>query len=695
MGDSTEIGVDVGGTFTDVVCLKDKEIFNTKVASTPSDPAIGVMEGIRKILAISNTRHEEVQRVVHGSTVALNAILEKKGVTTGILMTKGFEDTLALGRQNRSELYNLFADSETPEFLAPRRMRAGINERIDANGNIIKPLDEEEVRTTVRKLKELFNIKAIAICYLHSYKNPIHELKTKEIVKQNFPDIEAVASCEVDPIFREYERLCLTAFDAYIRPLVCEYLGKIEQELWSSGISGRFQVIQSRGGITSANLGRERPINMVRSGPAAGVIAANFVGQMAASYIADKRTGNRNSFISVDIGGTSCDVALIREGRPLLTSEASLDKYPIRRAMIDVRSIGAGGGSIAWIDAAGGLKVGPQSAGAEPGPACYGRGGEEPTVTDASLVLGFLDPDYFAGGDIKLDVDAAYKAIEKIAKLQRMDVLNTAIGIHKIVNARMSDLIRLMSVGRGYDPRSFYLLALGGAGPIHSGILAKELSIPLCIVPAIPGVLSAFGLLVAGIEHENAKTFVTRPAKDDAMVDAVASVLRELTEKGNEQMEIDGVSLDSVKVSKSVDMRYVGQSYELEVPLAFEISNGTLSQAVKDFHAQHELIYGYSRFETPVEFVNFRIVHSYSFPLSSLEVGNLGKSIKEARKGTRNVYFGQFMMEVPVYDRRGLPVSKEGIKGPAIIEQSDSTTIIYPDQWFIVDPSGNIVVSNQ
>lgn len=694
MEDFCEIGIDVGGTFTDVVCRRGKKIFTTKVTSTPGDPAIGVFEGMKKILALSNTKHGEIQRIVHGSTVAINAILERKGVIIGVLMTKGFEDTLALGRQNRSELYNLFADPETPEFLAPRRMRIGINERIGADGNVIRPLDEEQVKTAVRKLREAYGVKAIAICYLHSYKNPSHELRTKEIIRQNFPDIEPVVSCEVDPIFREYERLCLTSFDAYIRPLVSEYLNKIEQELVSSGISARFQLIQSRGGITSANLGREKPINLVRSGPAAGVIAANFVGQSATSYM-DEQKRNRNNFITIDIGGTSCDVALIRDGSPLLTSEASLDKYPIRRAMIDVRSIGAGGGSIAWVDNAGGLRVGPQSAGAEPGPACYGRGGREPTVTDASLVLGFLDPDYFAGGYIKLDVDAAYKAIERIAKLQGLDVLATALGIHKIVNSRMSDLIRLMSVGRGYDPRNFCLLALGGAGPIHSSILAKELCIPLCIVPAIPGVLSAFGLLVADLEYENAKTFVMRLARDNTLIDRVSSVFHELTKKGDEQMERDGVSLDSVRISKSVDMRYVGQSYEIEVPLTGRICQETLSHAVKDFNTRHELTYGYSRSETTVEFVNFRTVHAYSFPTFSFKGDHFGKSIENAKKGTRKVYIGQFI-EVPVYERKELPVMiNEGIEGPAIIEQGDSTTIVNSGQRFVVDPSGNIVISNQ
>ncbi len=694
MDRSVEIGVDVGGTFTDVVLRKGAEICSAKVASTPRDPAIGIMDGIRKVLAISRTAPGEIKRVVHGSTVALNAIIERKGATIGLLMTKGFEDTLALGRQNRSELYNLFADPETPEFLAPRRLRIGINERIGADGNVIVPLDEEQVETSVRKLKELYDVKAVAICYLHSYKNPGHELRTKEIIRQAFPDLEPVASCEVDPLFREYERLCLTVFDAYIRPLVSDYLGRMEKELAVSGIEAQFQLIQSRGGITSSRMGREKPINLVRSGPAAGVIAANFVGQTAASYMVKGVGSGKKNFISIDIGGASSDVALVKEGNPLLTYEATLDKFPIRRAMIDVRSIGAWGGSIAWVDDGGGLRVGPHSSGAEPGPACYGRGGTEATVTDASLVLGFLDPDYFAGGDLKLDRDAAFKAIESIARRQGLDIVSTALGIHKIVNSKMSDLIRLMSVGRGYDPRDFHLIAVGGAGPIHCSILAAELSIPLSIVPAIPGVLSAFGLLVADIEHENAKSMVIRFAQDMATENAVRSAFQELIRRGDEQMVRDGVSLAGVAVKKSADLRYVGQSYELEIDLAGDIAPETLGQAVRNFHAQHELVYGYRRSETPLELVNLRTVHSASFPPPLFKVGNPGKSLKDARKGSRTVYFGHFV-EVPVYERKGLPALKESLPGPAIIEQHDSTTIVYPGQWFVVDPSGNIIISNR
>lgn len=682
-----EIGVDVGGTFTDAVCIKDGKLFGTKVSSTPKDPSIGVVESVVRLLKVSGSRPEDVQRLVHGCTVAINAILQKKGVTTGILMTRGFEDTLTIGRGNRSRLYDLMLDAETPEFIAPRRMRVGISERVDAQGNIVTPLDEEQVRDGVKRLKEQYNIKAIAVCYLFSFRNPSHELKTREIIKEIAPEIRVSVSCELDPIFREYERLCVTAFDAYIAPLVDAYLRKLEGNLVGLGITAPFQIIQSRGGITSAKLVREKPVNMIMSGPAGGAVAGVYVG---GSVALGADAGNiKNNFILADIGGTSCDVTLIYQGKPLLTSESRVDMYPLRTPMIDVNSIGAGGGSIAWLDAAGGLRVGPQSAGADPGPACYQRGGQEATATDASMVLGYLNPDYFAGGEIKIDVDAAFKAVERVAKRLGMDVYTAAHGIHRVLNSRVADQIRLVSVKRGYDPRDFSLLAFGGAGPVHAGILAKELSIPFCIVPGVPGLLCALGFLIADIEHENSRTFVTRLERD-GVIPGITSIFADLTARGNEQMVSDGVALRDIRVRKSADMRYMAQSYELEVPLPDEVISRSLAKAVADFHAQHEAVYGYSRPQGVVEFVNFRTVHYCSFPAPQLK-SVAGKSLESARKGTRKVYFGEFM-EVPIYERTELPVMQEAMKGPAIIEQTDSTTVVYPGQQFMVHPTGNIIL---
>ncbi|MFC2068668.1 hydantoinase/oxoprolinase family protein [Chloroflexota bacterium] len=684
-----EIGVDVGGTFTDIVCLKGKEIFVTKVNTTPKDLSKGIIEGVAKILKTANGKHEEVKRLVHGSTVAINAILQRKGVVTGILMTKGFEDMLVIGRQGRRDLYDLFAEPDTPGFIAPKRMRIGINERVDYQGNIIIPLDEKAVRTAASKLKELYSVEAIIVCYLFSFASPEHELRTREIIKQTEPDIWVSLSCEVDPIFREYERLVITAFNAYIGPIVDMYITKIENELNRINIDAKFQIMQSRGGITSAKLVREKPVNMIMSGPAAGAIGAAFVGQ---SVKADLSGDTRDNFITLDIGGTSCDVALIYQGKPMITTEANIDKYPIRRAMIGINSIGAGGGSLVWLDSAGGLKVGPQSTGANPGPACYGWGGVEPTVTDASLVLGFLNPDYFAAGEVKLDIDAAIKAIEKIAIPLGLDVFTTASGIHKVMNSKIAEQVKLVSLRRGYDPRDFYLVAFGGGGPVHTGILAKELSIPLSIIPATPGVLSAFGLLVADLEHENSRTLVARLGEGNGLVSKIASDFQQLIDTGNRQMEEDGVSLDKVRIRKSADMRYIGQSYELEITLAGNISRDSLKKAIKDFHTQHELLYGYNRLGTTVEFVNLRTVHYYSSPTKMGTVTG-GKSLEVAQKGTRRVYFEEFM-EVTLYEREKLPL-KQIIDGPAIIEQPDCTTVVYPGQQCFVGSSGNLLLKNR
>ncbi|UCF55878.1 MAG: hydantoinase/oxoprolinase family protein, partial [Deltaproteobacteria bacterium] len=389
-----KIGVDIGGTFTDVVCLKDnKALYSTKVSSTPKDLIEGIVKGVKRTQDIVKFEYNEIERFIHGTTIATNVTLEKKGATVGVLMTEGFRDVLEIGRIHRTEIYNLFIDEQTPTFLAPRKLRFEVKERIDPNGVIIQKLDEIDLIEKLMQMKERFEVESIAVCYLFSYKNPTHEVRTKEIIKDKFPEIAVSLSCEVDPTFREYERLCMTAFDAYVKPKVGRYLAELEGQLKKMGIKVGLQIMQSSGGITSPEVIREKPAVLFLSGPAGGVIGGSFAG---------RQSGIRD-VITLDMGGTSCDVSLVKNGRPLLSREGMIFIYPMRTRMVDVNTIGAGGGSIAWIDAGGGLRVGPQSAGAEPGPACYRRGGKSPTVTDASLVLGYLNPDYFAGGDIILD----------------------------------------------------------------------------------------------------------------------------------------------------------------------------------------------------------------------------------------------------------------------------------------------------
>ena len=508
-----QLGVDIGGTFTDIVALGDDgRLVLTKVPTTPKDLLQGIAEAVRRVLALAGAEAAAIARFIHGTTVATNAVLEQKGAVTGILMTEGFEDVLELGRQKRSRMYDLDIDPETPTFLAPRRRRVGIRERLDARGRVLTPLDEAQVRAAVARLRD-DGVQALAVCYLFSFLNPAHERRTCELCRELAPELAVSLSCEVDPTFREYERLCVTAFDAYLGPVVKRYLAGLAETLGGLGVRCVPLIMRSRGGIVSAAVAARQPVTLFLSGPAGGVVGAQF---------AAERSGVRD-FISLDMGGTSNDVSVVQGGRPVVASEGRIGSYPVRTPMVDVNTIGAGGGSIAWLDAAGGWRFGPLSAGAEPGPACYGRGGDRPTVTDASLLLGYLNHANFAGGSLGLDVRAAETAIGGLARRLGLEVVATAAGIHRVIDARMADQIRLMTIQRGHDPREFTLVLLGGAGPVHGVALAEELDIPDVLVPEAPGVLSAFGLLTAAIEHHHARTLPGVVAEAD--LDAVNTLL--------------------------------------------------------------------------------------------------------------------------------------------------------------------------
>ena len=672
-----QIGIDIGGTFTDIVALdRDGRLALTKVPSTPKDLLDGIAHAVRAVLAIAGAKASDVERFLHGTTVATNAVLEQKGAVTAVLTTEGFEDVLELGRQKRSRMYDLEMDPETPTFLAPRRRRVGIPERLDATGRVLVPLDEARVREAARELRAT-GVQAIAVCYLFSFVNPAHERRTRELIAEVAPEISVSLSSEVDPTFREYERLCVTAFDAYLGPVVKRYLAGLADTLRGLGIPGVPLIMRSRGGIVSAALAAREPVTLFLSGPAGGVIGAGSAAER--SGIAD--------FVSLDMGGTSNDVAVVRGGRPLLASEGSIGPYPVRTPMVDVNTIGAGGGSIAWIDAAGGLRVGPRSAGAEPGPACYGRGGDEATVTDASVVLGYLNPARFAGGAMTLDVAAAERALEAVGRRLGVDAVTAAAGIHRVVNARMADQIRLVTIKRGYDPRQFALVVLGGAGPVHGAALAAEMGMAEVLVPEAPGVLAAFGLLAAAIEHQHARTLQART--DAADLDAVNRLLDELDAAGRARMREEGVPAAEVRVAYSADMRYVGQAYELEVPVPAPITRAGMPEALAAFHAIHERVYGYARTQQPVEFVNFRAVHSYPLPRPVVRPAARGQgTLDEARVGERPAYFGRFM-PTAIYERARLPLGAR-LPGPAIVEQADTTTVIPPGVTATVDEAGNL-----
>jgi len=672
-----QIGVDIGGTFTDIVALdRTGRLALTKVPSTPKDLLEGIGAAVTQVLALAGARPADVERFIHGTTVATNAILEQKGAVTAILTTEGFEDVLELGRMKRSRMYDLAMDPEVPTFLAPRRRRLGVRERLDARGQVLVPLDEDAVRRAVQALRAQA-VQAMAICYLFSFVNPAHERRTREIVAELAPEISVSLSSDVDPTFREYERLCVTAFDAYLGPVVKRYLAGLADTLRGLGVPGVPLIMRSRGGIVSAALAAQQPVTLFLSGPAGGVIGAGF---------AAERSGVRD-FVSLDMGGTSNDVAVVRDGTPLLASEGAIGPYPVRTPMVDVNTIGAGGGSIAWIDAAGGLRVGPRSAGADPGPACYGRGGDEATVTDASVVLGYLNPARFAGGTLALDATAAERAVAAVGRRLGVDAVAVAAGIHRVVNARMADQIRLVTIKRGYDPRQFSLVVLGGAGPVHGAALAAEMGMAEVLVPEAPGVLAAFGLLAAAIEHHHARTLQART--DAADLDAVNRCLGELDAAGRGRMREESVPPDQVRVAYAADMRYVGQAYELEVPITAPVARERMPEILAAFHAVHERVYGYARTQQPVEFVNLRAVHTYPLPRPVVtQAARATGTLADARLGERRAYFGAFV-PTAIYERARLPLGAR-LAGPAIVEQNDTTTVIPPGVTALLDDAGNL-----
>jgi N-methylhydantoinase A/oxoprolinase/acetone carboxylase beta subunit len=676
------IAVDIGGTFTDVVAADAStgRYYTAKVPSTPRHLVDAVREGALRVLELAGGDTAAVERFVHGTTVGTNAVLEQKGAVTAILTTAGFEDVLELGRLKRTAMYDVFMEAETPVFLAPKRRRRGIPERIGADGAVVTPLDEDAVRAVVRELRDAHDVEAFAVCLLFSFRNPAHELRVRELVHELDSGLGVSLSSEVDPMFREYERTVVTAFDAYLRPVIERYVLELAEELRGIGITTPLQIMQSRGGITSAELVARKPVSVLLSGPAAGVIGGKVVGERAGF----------DHLITIDIGGTSADISLIASSKPLISTEGRIDRYPLRVPMVDVNTIGAGGGSVAWVDAAGGFRVGPHSAGSDPGPACYGRGGTAPTVTDASVVLGYLNPEFFAGGTLSLDRDAAHAAVAALADRLGLSVTDAAAGIHRVVNSKMADEVRLVSIRRGYDPRQFALVPLGGAGPVHGGRLAAELAIPTLLVPPVPGVLSALGLLVANVEHDHAETVAL--GADEAEPAQLEDSFARLAARVAEKMALDRVPADEVETTRTADVRYVGQSYTLEVPVAAAVDERAIADVTSAFHAAHERVYGYATPQASLELVNLRVVQSWGLPRPAL--GSAPANATGEGPGARAVFFEELgdYVETPVHRRDRLRVQDE-IVGPAIVEQTDTTLVIYPGQRATVHESGSLVIA--
>ncbi len=679
---SYRLGVDVGGTFTDLVLFDEKKkgLVLGKVPSTPSNQALGIMDGLEKIARQAGIAPSEISFFMHGTTAATNAILEGKGARTALLVTEGFRDVLQIMRQDRPKLYDFFAQRPAP--LISRELRFEVPERVLYTGEVQKTLDEKRVRSVIKRMRS-HGVEAVAVCLLHSYVNPVHELRIQTMLQEECPEIEVSISSDILPEIKEYERMSTTAINACVVPIVDKYLRDLQDRLGRIGIGKTVHVMQSNGGIMPSSQAGRKSACTVLSGPAAGVLGG--VGLA-------KQAGFEN-VVTVDMGGTSFDICLAYQGKPRYTRTSEIGGHALSIPMIDIHTIGAGGGSIAWVDGGGVLKVGPESAGADPGPACYGKGGSRPTVTDANLVLNRLNADYFLGGRMKVDAEAARKAIrEKLAKPLRMEVVEVAEGIVRVVNANMARGIRYVSVEKGYDPREFALVCFGGNGPLHAVELAEELGVPTVVVPFAPGVACAYGLLMADFRHDYVRTCVRMLS--DVRPTEINALYSEMEKRARAEMKGDEISQGDIVIHRTLDMRYHGQGYELEVPVASEkITTKELNEVEKRFHLLHKKQYGFSKEREATEMVNLRIsvlglVSKPQRPKESLRRADPVVALKERRR----VYLKGRYCDTAIYDRDKLEPGAV-VKGPAIIEQEDSTTLLFAGNSARIDAYRNLVIS--
>ncbi|MBM9462292.1 hydantoinase/oxoprolinase family protein [Aeromicrobium sp. YIM 150415] len=680
---SLRLGVDTGGTFTDVVAFDDAtgQVHVRKVSSTPDDPGRAILRGVAEILEqIGGRAIGEVSYFAHGTTVGTNALLTGNGVSTGLITTRGFRDLLELGRGRRPAMYDPQADKPAP--LVPRQARVEVTERVRHTGRIETPLDESEVRAAVRDLRDQ-GVEAVAICLLYSYVDPTHEGRIAEIVREEFPEAYVSMSSEVLPEFREYERLSTVVTNAYVGPVVYRYLAALRENLAAQGLRAVPHVTQSNGGVIPFATAEAMPVRLVLSGPSTGVVGAAQICS-AAGF---------DDIITFDMGGTSSDISLVQHGRPKVTSGMELDGRPIRSPMLDIHTVGAGGGSLGWIDSGGHLRVGPQSAGASPGPACYGEG-LEAAVTDANVVLQMLNPEYLLNGQMKIDREASVRAVRRLAEPLGLSVEETALGILRVVTANMARAIRVVSVQRGYDPRDYALVPFGGAGPLHASRLARELRMRHIVVPEIPGAQSAMGLLMTDVKTDYMRTQIMPVSAGTAS--HLDEVFTGLARRADEWFDEEDVPAEGRRLVRRLELRYAGQNFELpvEVPEEHDIVVGGVSQILDAFHAAHERVYGYRSPEAAVEVVTFRLeAHGVAPRVEMTRSEADGGGIAEAVVDTRETCFDpdRGYEPVTVYDRGRLGVGHR-IVGPAIIEQMDTTTVLLPGDVCVVDELRNLVI---
>jgi N-methylhydantoinase A len=672
------IAVDIGGTFTDLVAVDDNgQVYRSKSLTTPDDLA----RGIDDCLKHANISVAGASFFVHGSTVTINAVLERKGARTGLITTKGFRDVYEIGRGNRPEGYNLFFKRPVP--LVPRDRRLEVDERLYATGEVLTGLDENSALQSIDALKQA-RVESIAVCLLHAYANAAQEQRLGELLHERFPEAYASLSHEILREFREYERTSTTVLNAYVGPLVNRYLVSLEKMLADTGFRGTFRVMQSNGGVMSAETAKKMPVTMMESGPVAGVIAAAQLGELLGC----------RQIISFDMGGTTAKSSLIKDYLPEVTSSYYVGGYvtghPMMLPVVDIVEVGNGGGSIAWIDPAGGLKVGPQSAGAAPGPACYGKGGTEPTVTDANLIAGRIDPEYFLGSGVRLQREKAAQAImEKIGKPLNLNLEEAALGILTIANFNMSLSVRAVSVEKGYDPRDCMLVPSGGGGALHAIAIARELSVPRVIIPPMPAHFSALGMLMADLKHDYVQTFVRELSETSGSEIAAAFAL--LENSALTTLREEGAAQAQITLHRFLDMRYRGQEYTLPVPVTEDLRGLNDFSAIRArFDQLHQEHYGHSAPEEPVMMVNLRLTAlaklGNKFPAAAAPKGE-----DRGVRGKRPVIFDAKPVECPIYLRSGFQ-SGDSLVGPAVIEEVGATILVYPGDKMQMNESGHLLI---
>ena len=680
---SVRIGVDVGGTFTDIVCFDEQEgdFRLLKVPSTPDRPSTAVVEGTRRVLSQFEVPAESVGFFIHGTTVATNTILERKGAEVALLVTAGFRDVPYIMRQDRPRLYDYF--QQRPQPLIPRERRFEVPERMLYTGQVSRPLQEEPTRQLLRRLKEL-EIRDIAVCLLHSYVNPSHERALRDWIRQEIPEARVSLSSDILPEFKEFERLSTTAVNAYVMPSVGSYLQRLEEGLDSLKIPSGLHIMQSNGGIMTSETAQSHCVHMVLSGPAAGALSGLVLGRKA----------GLDHIISIDVGGTSADVAVARDGNLHFAEESEIAGQILKIPAIEINTVGAGGGSIAWVDSGGALQVGPQSAGAHPGPACYRRGGSRPTVTDANVVLGRLNASHLLGGEMAIDAELSAKAIEEgIAAPLGLELVEAAEGIVRVINAVMAKAIRRLSVEKGYDPREFTLVSFGGGGPLHAAELAADLQIPRVLVPPVPGVSSALGLITADFRHDYVRTVLWK--QQQASLGQFKAQLGEMQAAALAQMKKEGVASDLVVFVAASDLRYEGQGFSLPVSFDLEELSGwnDLAPLIRRFHQRHQETYGYHDRQAATEVVNLRLAAIGRLaPATLAQLPRRQPDPGPALEGTRKIYVEGRFTDAEVYRRSGLGWGSV-VTGPAIVEQLDSTTLILPGQRAETDEFGNLMIA--